>query len=227
MSGPQRGSAPRRHQTAGAHRGLWPSRPRRSATDASRNWPRIRPRRPRSSQSGRLRGAPRRARSRPTYALQRALALFTGARRHDPPRDDGQRSGLSIMALCASAGWRRLPPSATRPSTTRTNGKAERLIQTLLREWPMPRPYSITETACGAIRPWLRSWVKGDVITTPALGYQPAVESGYRLNNVFGLTAIAFAMPAPMPLAAPVTSATLPVREPVISVSSRTRFAVR
>ena len=31
--------------------------------------------------------------------------------------------------------------------------------------------------------------------------------------------AIAFAMPAPMPLAAPVTSATLPVRERVISVS--------
>jgi hypothetical protein len=39
--------------------------------------------------------------------------------------------------------------------------------------------------------------------------------------------AIAFAMPAPMPLAAPVTSATLPVKERVIGVPARTRFGVR
>ena len=39
--------------------------------------------------------------------------------------------------------------------------------------------------------------------------------------------AIAFAMPAPMPLAPPVTTATLPVGRRLISASSRIRFAVR
>jgi transposase InsO family protein len=40
--------------------------------------------------------------------------------------------------LCASAGPRYL---RTRPYTARTNGKAERFIQTLLREWAYRRTY--------------------------------------------------------------------------------------
>jgi transposase InsO family protein len=50
--------------------------------------------------------------------------------------------------LCAAAIRRgRLIARRTRPYTPRTNGKAERFIQTLLREWPMPCPTRAPPTA--------------------------------------------------------------------------------
>ncbi|MGE6786748.1 integrase core domain-containing protein [Ensifer adhaerens] len=47
------------------------------------------------------------------------------------------RSSLFTTAL-ASAGIRHV---RTRPYTPRTNGEAERFIQTSLREWAYARPY--------------------------------------------------------------------------------------
>ena len=44
----------------------------------------------------------------------------------------------------------------TRPYTPRTNGKAERLIQTLLREWAYAQPYISSRRRTAALRPWLR-----------------------------------------------------------------------
>ena len=44
----------------------------------------------------------------------------------------------------------------TRPYTPRTNGKAERFIQTLLREWAYARPYETSADRQLALRPWLR-----------------------------------------------------------------------
>ncbi|MGE5269709.1 MAG: IS481 family transposase [Thiohalocapsa sp.] len=44
----------------------------------------------------------------------------------------------AFAALCTELGMRHL---RTRPYTPRTNGKAERFIQTLLREWAYVRPY--------------------------------------------------------------------------------------
>jgi transposase InsO family protein len=44
----------------------------------------------------------------------------------------------------------------TRPYRPRTNGKAERLIQTLLREWAYAKPYLSSRGRRLALQPWLR-----------------------------------------------------------------------
>lgn len=44
----------------------------------------------------------------------------------------------------------------TRPYTPRTNGKAERFIQTLLREWAYRRPYTTSAQRTAALAPYLR-----------------------------------------------------------------------
>lgn len=44
----------------------------------------------------------------------------------------------------------------TRPYTPRTNGKAERFIQTLLREWAYRRPYLSSARRTAALTPYLR-----------------------------------------------------------------------
>ncbi len=44
----------------------------------------------------------------------------------------------------------------TRPYTPRTNGKAERFIQTLLRLWAYVRPYNSSDERAAALSPWLR-----------------------------------------------------------------------
>jgi transposase InsO family protein len=44
----------------------------------------------------------------------------------------------------------------TRPYTPRTNGKAERFIQTLLREWAYATAYDDSRSRRQALRPWLR-----------------------------------------------------------------------
>ena len=43
----------------------------------------------------------------------------------------------------------------TRPYTPRTNGKAERFIQTLLREWAYAKPYASSGRRNAALRPFL------------------------------------------------------------------------
>lgn len=44
----------------------------------------------------------------------------------------------------------------TRPFTPRTNGKAERLIQTLLRQWAYARPYDNSDERATVLEPWMR-----------------------------------------------------------------------
>lgn len=46
----------------------------------------------------------------------------------------------------------------TRPYTPRTNGKAERFIQTALREWAYARPYRSSAQRAGALGPFLRTY---------------------------------------------------------------------
>lgn len=90
-----------------------------------------------------------------TRFLWRALAWF---RRHGiriqrvlTDNGSGYRSGR-FGRLCRSAGLRHL---RTRPYTPRTNGKAERFIQTLLREWAYRRPYSNSQQRRDALPAWL------------------------------------------------------------------------
>jgi len=46
----------------------------------------------------------------------------------------------------------------TRPYTPRTNGKVERLIQTMLRRWAYAAPYRTSNARAAALLPWLRHY---------------------------------------------------------------------
>lgn len=58
-------------------------------------------------------------------------------------------------AAIADLGLRHL---RTRPYTPRTNGKAERFIQTALREWAYAKPYRSSRARAGALAPFLRTY---------------------------------------------------------------------
>ena len=91
-----------------------------------------------------------------TAFLQRALAWLGrhGVTVQRVMTDNGSayRSGLFRQALHA-AGARHV---RTRPYTPRTNGKAERFIQTSLREWAYAYPTS--EHRKQALKPWLHNY---------------------------------------------------------------------
>jgi transposase InsO family protein len=61
------------------------------------------------------------------------------------------RSGR-FRAACAELGVKH---KRTRPYTPRTNGKAERLIQTTLREWAYAKPYDTSEERAAALPGWV------------------------------------------------------------------------
>jgi transposase InsO family protein len=86
--------------------------------------------------------------------LERALAWLErhGVAVERVMTDNGSayRSKLFAKTL-AAAGARHL---RTRPYTPRTNGKAERFIQTSLREWAYARPYRSSAERAQAIGPW-------------------------------------------------------------------------
>jgi transposase InsO family protein len=87
--------------------------------------------------------------------LWRALAWFRrhGIRVRRVLSDNGPGYVSQRFArLCRSAGLRH---RRTRPYTPRTNGKAERFIQTLLREWAYRRPYPTSAQRREALPAWL------------------------------------------------------------------------
>jgi len=87
--------------------------------------------------------------------LRRAVAWYRRhrIRVHRILTDNGScyRAGHFAQA-CAELGVRH---SFTRPYRPETNGKAERLIQTLLREWAYARTYSSSSRRARALVPWL------------------------------------------------------------------------
>lgn len=72
----------------------------------------------------------------------------------------------------------------TRPYTPRTNGKAERLVQTSLREWAYARSYASSEQRANAFAPWLHhyNWHRPHA----SLDYKPPI-SRILMNNVLDL----------------------------------------
>jgi transposase InsO family protein len=58
----------------------------------------------------------------------------------------------SFRALCQAHHIRQV---FTRPYTPRTNGKAERFIQTMTRRWAYRRPYRTSAHREAALRPWI------------------------------------------------------------------------
>ena len=93
-----------------------------------------------------------------TAFLERALAWLTrhGVAVERVMTDNGAayRSKLFARTL-RQAGVRHI---RTRPYTPRTNGKAERFIQTSLREWAYGRAYASSDERAQAIGPWTDSY---------------------------------------------------------------------
>ena len=88
--------------------------------------------------------------------LDRACDWFAtlGVRIRRVMTDNGK--GYLSNAFAAVLARRRLRHIRTRPYTPRTNGKAERFIQTLLREWAYVRAYTSSRRRTAALRPWLQ-----------------------------------------------------------------------
>ena len=116
-----------------------------------------------------------------TAFLERALAWLArhGVSVQRVMTDNGSayRSRLFAKAL-QGAGAKHI---RTRPYTPRTNGKAERFIQTSLREWAYARPYASSAHRTAAIGPWIDEYN----LSRPhsALAHQPPIK---RLNNLLG-----------------------------------------
>ena len=74
----------------------------------------------------------------------------------------------------------------TKPYTPRTNGKAERFIQTALREWAYARSYDNADQRTEHLPAWLHqyNWHRPHA----SLNYQPPVSAlGLSVNNLVGL----------------------------------------
>lgn len=88
--------------------------------------------------------------------LRRAFAWFArlGVRVERILTDNG--SGYRSRRFAAACAAITVRHKRTRPYRPQTNGKAERFIQTLLREWAYAMPYRNSSLRIRALRPWLR-----------------------------------------------------------------------
>ena len=88
--------------------------------------------------------------------LRNALRWFRrrGIRVHRLLTDNG--NGYRSHCFAATCRTWQLRHRFTRPYTPRTNGKAERVIQTLLREWAYRHPYRTSAERTAALSPYLR-----------------------------------------------------------------------
>ena len=116
-----------------------------------------------------------------TAFLERALAWMArlGVTVERVMTDNGSayRSKLFAKAL-GDAGARHV---RTRPYTPRTNGKAERFIQTSLREWAYAKPYSSSAERTLAIGPWTDAYN----LNRPHSGIG-GITPWTRVNNLLG-----------------------------------------
>ena len=116
-----------------------------------------------------------------TAFLERALAWLNrhGVSVERVMTDNGSayRSALFRQAL-QTAGARHV---RTRPYTPRTNGKAERFIQTSLREWAYAKSYASSAERSQAIGPWTDAYN----LTRPHAGIG-GLTPWARVNNLLG-----------------------------------------
>jgi transposase InsO family protein len=113
--------------------------------------------------------------------LRRALAFYRshGIRVERVMTDNGSPYVSKLHAIaCRELGLRHL---RTRPYRPRTNGKAERFIQTMLREWAYARIFATSAERTKALPLWLDryNWRRPH----GSLGHRPPVS---RLTNVAG-----------------------------------------
>lgn len=91
-----------------------------------------------------------------SLGLERAVAWFAarGIRSERVLTDNGAAYlSRAFATACTRLGFIHKRTRAYRP---RTNGKAERFIQTLLREWAYRRPYPTSARRRRALAPWVR-----------------------------------------------------------------------
>ena len=90
--------------------------------------------------------------------LHAALAFYArlGIRFKAVLTDNG--SAYRSRAMTAACRVLRLKHRFTRPYTPRTNGKAGRFIQTVLREWAYARSYNNSTERRQELRPWLHQY---------------------------------------------------------------------
>lgn len=103
--------------------------------------------------------------------LRRVVAWFAerGVKVREVMTDNGScYVSRDFTASCEELGLRHL---RTRPHRPRTNGKAERFIQTLLREWAYAAAYQTSDQRAVALRPWLDYY--NHRRPHGALGHQP------------------------------------------------------
>jgi transposase InsO family protein len=116
-----------------------------------------------------------------TAFLERALAWLgrhgVAVQRVMTDNGSAYRSRCFAQAL-AAAGARHI---RTRPYTPRTNGKAERFIQTSLREWAYARPYRSSADRSQAIGPWTDAYN----LSRPHAGIG-GLTPWQRVNNLLG-----------------------------------------
>lgn len=119
--------------------------------------------------------------------LRRAVAWFAarGVRVERVMTDNGAAyRARAFAATCAALGLRHV---RTRPYRPQTNGKAERFVQTLMREWAYRRAYPTSAARRRALKPWLRYYNTRRPHT--ALRYRPPLTRLQELvavNNVSG-----------------------------------------
>jgi len=103
--------------------------------------------------------------------LQRTVAWFArrGVRITRVLTDNGGNYRSRRFQAVATRQVLRL--KRARPYRPQTNGKAERFIQTLIREWAYVRPYTSSARRTRALKPWVRAY--NAVRPHAALGYQP------------------------------------------------------
>ena len=114
--------------------------------------------------------------------VRRALAWFRarGVRVRRVLTDNGScYRSCGFRATCRAL---RLAHQRTRPYTPRTNGKAERFIQTLLREWAYARPYYTSADRARVLPGWLEHY--NCARPHAGLGGQPPMSRFPGGNNV-------------------------------------------
>jgi transposase InsO family protein len=114
-------------------------------------------------------------------ALERALAWYArlGVHVERVMTDNGSAYVSKLFAsTLRAAGVRHI---RTRPFRPRTNGKAERFIQTSLREWAYARPYISSAQRTEAVGPWTDAYN----LARPHAGIGD-ISPWQRLNNLLG-----------------------------------------
>jgi transposase InsO family protein len=118
--------------------------------------------------------------------LRQAVAYYAslGVRIERVMTDNGTGYKNTFKAACDELGIRHVK---TRPYTPKTNGKAERFVQTSLREWAYARPYISSAQREAALQPFLHryNWHRPHCALNrqPPISRIPAVSNLLELDN--------------------------------------------